>query len=137
VRTLGHEVSGLAPGDVVMGFASDAFASHVTLPAAQLFRAPAGLSPEAAATIPVAFVTAWYALAETARLRTGETVLIHGAAGGVQTLHDGPFAETREHLGGYYEIDVPDLDAALYWAKRIPVTPGGKIEVRPHADYGG
>lgn len=83
VRTLGHEVSGLAPGDVVMGFASDAFASHVTLPAAQLFRAPAGLTPEAAAAIPVAFVTAWYALAETARLRAGETVLIHGAAGGV------------------------------------------------------
>jgi acyl transferase domain-containing protein/NADPH:quinone reductase-like Zn-dependent oxidoreductase/acyl carrier protein len=83
VRALGHEVSGLAPGDVVMGFASDAFASHVTLPAAQLFRAPAGMSPEAAAAIPVAFVTAWYALAETARLRAGETVLIHGAAGGV------------------------------------------------------
>jgi hypothetical protein len=58
-------------------------------------------------------------------------------AGGVQTLHDGPFAETREHLGGYYEVDVPDLDAALYWARRIPVMPGGKVEVRPHADYGG
>lgn len=55
---------------------------------------------------------------------------------GAQTLHDGPFAETREHLGGYYELDVNDLDEALYWARKIPVTPGGKVEVRPHANYG-
>src|SRR5438128_1809042 len=41
--------------------------------------------------------------------------------GGQQTLHDGPFAETREHLGGYYVIDVADLDAALAVARRVPV----------------
>ena len=51
--------------------------------------------------------------------------------GGVQTLHDGPFAETREHLGGYYLIEVPDLDAALAVARRVPVADGGKVEVRP------
>ncbi len=51
--------------------------------------------------------------------------------GGQQTLHDGPFAETREHLGGYYLVDVPDLDAALEIAKRIPLVDGGKVEVRP------
>lgn len=56
---------------------------------------------------------------------------------GSQTLHDGPFAETREHLGGYYEVDVKDLDEALYWARKIPVVPGGMIEVRPHANYAG
>jgi hypothetical protein len=50
---------------------------------------------------------------------------------GAQTVHDGPFAETHEHLGGYYLIDVPDLDAALAVAKRVPVVDGGKIEVRP------
>jgi hypothetical protein len=44
---------------------------------------------------------------------------------------DGPFAETREQLGGYYLIDVPDLDAALAWAKRHPFTRYGAIEVRP------
>ena len=51
--------------------------------------------------------------------------------GGQQTLHDGPFAETREHLGGYYVIDVPDLDAALSWAARCPGASFGSIEVRP------
>ncbi|WP_337187736.1 YciI family protein [Phenylobacterium sp.] len=54
---------------------------------------------------------------------------------GRQTLHDGPFAETREHLGGYYLIEVPDLDAALEIARRVPVIDGGKVEVRPLADY--
>lgn len=47
---------------------------------------------------------------------------------------DGPFAETKEQLGGFYLIDVVDLDAALDWAKRIPM-PGGAIEVRPVMDY--
>lgn len=55
--------------------------------------------------------------------------------GGQQTLHDGPFAETREHLGGYYLIDVANLDDALSVAKRIPVMDGGKVEVRPLAVY--
>ena len=54
---------------------------------------------------------------------------------GQQTLHDGPFAETREHLGGYYLIDVANLDDALGVAKRIPVMDGGKVEVRPLAVY--
>jgi hypothetical protein len=44
---------------------------------------------------------------------------------------DGPFAETREHLGGYYLIDAPDLDAALQVAARIPGARKGTVEVRP------
>jgi hypothetical protein len=52
-----------------------------------------------------------------------------------QTLHDGPFAETREHLGGYYLIEVADLDEALAWAKQVPIRPGGSCEVRPVAVY--
>jgi len=44
---------------------------------------------------------------------------------------DGPFAETKEQLGGYYRIDVPDLDAALSWAKRCPGARHGTVEVRP------
>jgi hypothetical protein len=55
-------------------------------------------------------------------------------AGKVETM-DGPFAETREHLGGYYVIDVPDLDAALRYAALIPSAHFGTIEVRPLMDY--
>ena len=55
-------------------------------------------------------------------------------SGKVETM-DGPFAETREHLGGYYVIDVPDLDAALKYAALIPSAKFGTIEVRPLMDY--
>ena len=44
---------------------------------------------------------------------------------------NGPYAETKEQLGGYYMIDVPDLDAALSWASRCPGANHGTIEVRP------
>jgi hypothetical protein len=76
-------------------------------------------------------------LRETGRFRDGsglagtETATTVVTQGGKQTLHDGPFAETREHLGGYYVIDVADLDAALAIARRVPVMDGGKVEVRP------
>lgn len=51
--------------------------------------------------------------------------------GGKQVIHDGPFAETREQLGGYYVIEAPDLDAALEIAKKVPLRLDGAIEVRP------
>ena len=44
---------------------------------------------------------------------------------------DGPFAETKEVLGGFYMIDVPDLDAARKWAAKIPSAPFGTVEIRP------
>ena len=47
---------------------------------------------------------------------------------------DGPFAETKEQLAGYYLLDCKDLDDALAWAKRVPM-PGGTVEVRPVMDY--
>jgi hypothetical protein len=49
-------------------------------------------------------------------------------------VSDGPFAETKEQLGGFYLIDCANLDDALAWAKRIPM-PGGVVEVRPVMDY--
>ncbi len=55
-------------------------------------------------------------------------------AGKVETM-DGPFATTKEHLGGYYIIDVPDLDAALKYAALLPASAYGTIEVRPLLDY--
>jgi len=54
---------------------------------------------------------------------------------GRQAIPDGPFAETREPLGGYYVIDVPNLDEALTIAKRVPVCDGGKVEVRPLIEH--
>jgi hypothetical protein len=50
---------------------------------------------------------------------------------GAKTVHDGPFAETKEQLGGFYLIDAPDLDAAIAIAKRVPILGDGAVEVRP------
>ncbi|WP_170365705.1 YciI family protein [Ruegeria arenilitoris] len=55
-------------------------------------------------------------------------------SGKAETM-DGPYAETREHLGGYYVVDVADLDAALKYAALIPAANYGTIEVRPLMDY--
>lgn len=44
---------------------------------------------------------------------------------------DGPFAETKEHLGGYYLLEVPNLDVALEWARKCPIMDRGCVEVRP------
>ena len=70
-----------------------------------------------------------------ADLVTATTVRI--GPDGERSVVDGPFAETREVLGGFYVIDVPDLDAALDWAARCPgARGGGSVVVRPVADFG-
>jgi hypothetical protein len=51
---------------------------------------------------------------------------------GKRHVQDGPYAETKEQLGGFYEIDVPDLDTALQWAARCPAAAHGSVEVRPN-----
>jgi hypothetical protein len=58
--------------------------------------------------------------ATTVRLRAGERLLT-----------DGPFIETKEHLLGFYLVDVPDLDTALDWAAKMPLIRFGTVEVRP------
>jgi acyl transferase domain-containing protein/NADPH:quinone reductase-like Zn-dependent oxidoreductase/acyl carrier protein len=73
----------LRPGQAVFGFAPAALATHALTRAEAVVPLPPGLAPEAAATIPVAFLTAAYALETLARIRPGERVLIHGGAGGV------------------------------------------------------
>ncbi|HUE30470.1 MAG TPA: SDR family NAD(P)-dependent oxidoreductase, partial [Verrucomicrobiae bacterium] len=83
VSETGAGVSDFAVGDEVMAIASGAFATRVRTPAWAATAKPAGWSLAAAATVPAAFFTAWYALNELARLRAGERLLIHGAAGGV------------------------------------------------------
>lgn len=65
------------------------------------------------------------------RLRPTSDATTVRAPGGKQQVLNGPFAETKEQLGGYYLIEAPDLDAALSWAKRCPGAQHGAIEVRP------
>lgn len=54
--------------------------------------------------------------------------------GGDRLVTDGPFAETKEQIGGFYLLDCADLDEALDWAKRVPVGEGSAVEVRPVMD---
>jgi hypothetical protein len=62
--------------------------------------------------------------ATTVRIKDGERVIT-----------DGPFAETREVLGGFYLLDVPDLDAAIEWAAKCPGAKYGSIELRPIMEF--
>ncbi|MBL9054584.1 MAG: YciI family protein [Tabrizicola sp.] len=64
---------------------------------------------------------------------TATSVRVRG--GKVETM-DGPFADTKEHLGGFYLIDAPDLDAALKYAAMIPSAAYGTVEVRPVMIFG-
>jgi acyl transferase domain-containing protein/NADPH:quinone reductase-like Zn-dependent oxidoreductase/acyl carrier protein len=83
VVRVGAGITHLQIGDAVMGFARESFASYSTADASVFTPVPEGVALEAAATIPVAFLTAWYALVHQAQIQPGEWVLIHGAAGGV------------------------------------------------------
>ena len=58
--------------------------------------------------------------ATTVRISSGKTKVVNG-----------PYAETKEQLGGYYIVEAPDLDAALSWAARCPAASHGAVEVRP------
>lgn len=61
---------------------------------------------------------------------TSNATIVRVRDGRTQVL-DGPFAATKEQLGGFYVIEAPDLDAALNWAARCPTASNGTIEVRP------
>jgi hypothetical protein len=63
--------------------------------------------------------------ATTVRVREGKTVTTHG-----------PFAETKEQLGGYYMVECNNLDEAIQWAAKCPGARVGSIEVRPIMDFG-
>ncbi len=88
VEAMGYGVTRFAVGDLVFGMprfprAAGAYAEYVTAPSRQFARVPKSTSPIEAAALPLAFLTAWQCLIETAQIRKGQTVLIHGAAGGV------------------------------------------------------
>jgi hypothetical protein len=62
--------------------------------------------------------------ATTVRVREGKTLTA-----------DGPFAETKEQLGGYYVLECPNLDEAIEWAAKIPGAKHGSIEIRPLVEF--
>ena len=66
-----------------------------------------------------------------AGLRPVSTATVVRATGGEISMTDGPFAETKEHIGGFYVIEAADLDAALDWAAQATVACEGPVEVRP------
>ena len=83
VSAVGPETLEYEVGDRVVAFVSGGFASHVVTPAFSVSPLPGNLTFEAAATLPVAFLTAYYSLVHLAGLKEGETVLVHGGAGAV------------------------------------------------------
>src|SRR5262249_2845838 len=88
VTAVGPGVQGLTLGDEVVAMtpsyrSTGLLASHVTMPAELALRRPAGLTAEAASALPIAYVTAYYALQALARIRAGDRVLVHSASGGV------------------------------------------------------
>ncbi len=65
---------------------------------------------------------------------TSEGKTVRGGRDEERVVTDGPFAETKEQIGGFYQLECKDMDEALEWAKRVPIR-GGAIEVRPVMDY--
>ena len=86
VEAVGAKVTELAPGDEVFGGSDGSFAEYTATPPDRLARKPAGLAFEQAATLHVAALTALQGLRDAARLRAGQSVLVHGAGGGVGTF---------------------------------------------------
>jgi hypothetical protein len=71
------------------------------------------------------------------RLHEPGTATVVRVSGGEMLTTDGPFAEAREHLGGFYIIEAEDLDAALAWASKVSGLVKAPIEVRPFQDEPG
>src|SRR5438876_12422097 len=69
----------------------------------------------------------------SARLHDPDTATVVRSVNGEVLTTDGPFAESKEHLGGFYVIEAPDLDAALGWAAKVAEAIDSPIEVRPFA----
>lgn len=78
-------------------------------------------------------LTAAGVFVDTDWLQPVQTATTLSLKGGTRQVQDGPFADTKETLGGYFVIDVPDLDAALAWAEKCPAARTGKVEIRASA----
>lgn len=75
------------------------------------------------------------ALVTSSGLQPSSTATIVRAPEGRASLWDGPYVESKEQLGGYFVIDVPDLDAAIAWAMRCPGAERYAVEIRPLMTY--
>jgi hypothetical protein len=97
----------------------------------------AGMTPDQESALMAAYEAFGREAAEAGVMRAGEALQPVATAttvrvrDGERLLTDGPFAETREQLGGFYVVDVPDLDSAIAWAAKIPGASTGCVEVRP------
>ncbi len=137
VVRLGSGVTHLQLGDAVMGFGRESFATYSTADARVFTAVPDGLPVEAAATIPVAFLTAWYSLVHLAQIQPGEWVLIHGAAGGV-----GLAAMQIARMRGAHvvaTVSSPDKRALveLFGAKKVYNSRSTAFADEVRADLGG
>jgi NADPH:quinone reductase-like Zn-dependent oxidoreductase len=102
IESLGSEVGDFRVGDTVFGVVSKgsgSYAEYVVAPASQVVQTPAGLTHIQAAALPIASLTAWQALIDTADLKAGQKILIHAAAGGV-----GSFAVQFGKCKGAYVV---------------------------------
>ncbi|MBV2185156.1 MAG: alcohol dehydrogenase catalytic domain-containing protein [Rhizobium sp.] len=130
VVALGKNVRDLSIGDPVIAIAAATFATHVAVDGAGVAKLPAGIDPVAAASIPVVFLTAYYAIFELAQARAGETILIHGAAGGVGLAalqvakHAGlkaiATAGTQEKRRFVEMLGAAGITDILYYADQLP-----------------
>lgn len=112
----GDEVEGQKKYDTIPGFADQEMAEYYAF--GQELRA-AGKEESGEALHPTASAT-------TVSVRDGKTITTHG-----------PFAETKEQLGGFYLVEAADLDEAVQWAAKIPGARYGVVEVRPVVDFTG
>ncbi|GAA2638261.1 type I polyketide synthase [Streptomyces axinellae] len=144
VTAVGPGVEHLHVGDQVLAatLKGGAFASFVTVPAAVAAPVPPGLQPHQAAGLPVAFLTAWYALRHVARLAEGERVLIHSASGGTglaaiavarrlgaQVLATAGSEEKRRHLHGMGIEAVMDSRSLDFTEQTLAATDGQGVDV--------
>ncbi|MHC5767581.1 MAG: SDR family NAD(P)-dependent oxidoreductase [Nostoc sp.] len=142
ITTIGSGVEGFKIGDEVIACASHSFSTHTTTDARAVVHKPTHLSFEEAATIPVTFLTAYYALHYLGRLRQGERVLIHAAAGGVglaaiqiaQTVGAEIFAtagspEKREFLRSLGVEHVMDSRSTAFAWEVMEITGGKGVDI--------
>lgn len=142
VTAVGPDVCGVAVGDAVVALATDGVGSHVTASADLVVPTPHSLDHAAAATVPIAFLTAYHALHELARMRAGERVLIHCAAGGVglaavqvaRCIGATVYAtagtpEKRDHLRSLGIEHVWDSRSTGFGDKAIAATGGKGVDV--------